>query len=657
MREAAALAFLAIAAGQLFFPHARVIGPGADSWQMLAAMHTTGVPSLPSTWFGGRPFLGLSWNLAAQIGGGSIAGFNYFQYAALLASSLLVYLFVRLLTGAPFWAFAAAALKLAWPANPEVFDNSGLPIYFAEALFWLALVLWLGGVQGRIPRAAAAAAIPPALIVAIGTYQTTWPAVLLAPAAALFTHPRPSRRWLLWWHGWSAAAMAFSLWHLKQVPRVDMVLDPGILLGRAAKGIAAATAASYREPLLADGSALAIAFFLAAAAAAGLRPARLPPATALRIAAFSLIWIAATLIPPSVVHVPAYPSRVLHFAAFGSIALFLALAALLFRSRAGIAAGLALMAWMFAGSAKATGQAGVSMAANSVVSMRFWKQWTDLLPAVEEGTVIQLAAKPADLPFNDYALTWISRALMGSRHTAVLADSPAGGATILDLSDRLRTPRGHGIVDRIPAYAIRAPNLLEEPARQPVAPETIVVLQWDAVFHRLRLVEGSAVRRIRPGPRSPLAAALFSGADGDCFSAVCVNALASLHFARAPPRRAIRPFFFYDSSTAVAVIAGEVSEGALAPDGQCAAAALGNADIAAVVPARGRFSIAGRMRRRAPGTIAIAYNSQPAEILDAAAELRHWQSAPLDPGEQVIRFRHDGPSPALSLLEPAWLQQ
>lgn len=199
-KDLLAVCFLAAGAWYLFFTQARIITLGFDSLQIVAAMQNFGIPSLPSTWFAGRPFLGLPWNLAAQWGGGSMAGYNLFQCWTLLLSSILVYTFVRLLTGeARFWAFAAAALKLAWAANPETFDNSGLAIYFVEMLFWLAITLWLAKAQGLLRGAAATAAavvMTLCLVVVAGTYQTAWPGILLAPAGLILVLRSDWRRLL-----------------------------------------------------------------------------------------------------------------------------------------------------------------------------------------------------------------------------------------------------------------------------------------------------------------------------------------------------------------------------------------------------------------------------------------------------------------------------
>lgn len=449
--------------------------------------------------------------------------------------------------------------------------------------------------------------------------------------------------------------------------------DPRMFIERVWHGVVASTITSYWKPLLlrdtfsVDNAWILktlVFAFLAVAAIAGLRGGQIEWTRALRISVFSLVWIVASIAPPSVAYVPTYPGRTLHFASFGSIALFLALLAFVFaRWRAGMLVVLGLSTWMFAGSAKSISQQGAFVAANSVANMRFWKQMTDLLPTVEEGTVVKLSTKPDNFPFNDYALTWIFRALTGTKYTAMLGDSPADDTTLLDLSDRLYSIRPEGqVVDKIPGFAIHPPNMLRLPARQGVAPETVVVLQWDRSVHQLHLVpEESAMRRILPAPRSWLSRVLFTGVEGDWASreTVCINTLSTLHFASEPPSRTITIFRIYDALTAVGVLTGNVSEGSSGPDSQCKAAALGDADILARVPSRGRFSISGHIRRRAEGKITVGYNALAPEDLDPPADLRPWQSKPLQPGAQVVQFRREGggQGPWISLLEPHWLRQ
>lgn len=548
LADALAAGTLLLIAFAVFFHPAQSIGLGVDSMEMVSVMEYHGMPWIALHWFGGRPFHPVAYKLAAILGAGSITGYNVFQFSCLSISALLVYALIRIVSGtASHWAYAASCLKLVWAAKWDLFDNSCLPVYFAETCFWLALVLFAlltsGRTLARTAQAGAGIVMSGCVLLAAGTYQTVWGALLLGPLAVLFVPHGFSRWWanrnaLLAWYLAAGGGIAFSLYHYLRVPvhQSDVTASPLTLLARLAQGMYAALVTTYWLPfrfqaihpvsvwtLLAAGLLFALGLLFLGVAHHSRRPVSPLP---IRLLLVSVPWIVVSILPPLVVYTPAYGTRMLHFAAAGSIGLALAALSLMpaLAGRLGRLTSTVALVWLFTGSLKLAIANGHLVASKSIEHQRFFYQFTNLVPAPPEGAVFLFESKPSEFPYNDFSLTWILRALTATKTTVAISDNPAispsevEGEISVHTAVSLREPvlklPPQPYYLKIPVTATNAPAMLPDATLQGVRADSLVLLQWDRGSHTLSFSPRHPGLRPVEGRRSRLAEALFRGREG-----------------------------------------------------------------------------------------------------------------------------------------------
>jgi len=191
------------------------------------------------------------------------------MFCCLALSSVVIYAMVR--TAAPhqpIWAFVAAALKLVWIANYQIFADHSLAIYFAELLFWIstcALVALLRRPHIRVPMVLVVALhgiMALGLLVTIRTYEASWSIIPLVPLIAIallspIWRARSTVMPLVVWYAASLLALgtAFAQHNLlmivAQATRQNAVLDSdvGLPFGvRFINGLAAVTVDSFTVP-------------------------------------------------------------------------------------------------------------------------------------------------------------------------------------------------------------------------------------------------------------------------------------------------------------------------------------------------------------------------------------------------------------------------
>lgn len=683
-----ALAVLTLTALYLFYEPAHYIGLGLDSMEMAAVMESHGLPWIAVHWFAGRPFHCVPYKLAAWLGSGAVTGYNFFQFACLLTSACFVYALVRLMaTGLYLWAYAAACLKLVWSANWDIFDNSCLPIYFAETCLWLALLVFAALAKRPLKISpltlAAGGLVSTCLLLAAGTYQTCWGPLLLAPLALLYVaggagHVRSNRRVFLIWYAAASAGVLFALYHyLRVTVPQQATFSPAGILPRLLRGLYAALVTSIESPLRFDpGYGIwyrtfvpVVFLFTAVLLILGRRhpPGRSPLAPQVRLLMASLPWVLVSILPPLVVYEPVYGSRHLHFAAVGTIGLLIGglgiLSAVL--GRAGTVLAVIGAVPLFAGSLQMVASHGKRTTATSIEHQRFFHQLTRSVPTVREGTVVLLERTPSNWAHTDFTMTWIFRALTGTKRTVFLTDNPGlsavpGGATVwvetaVDLSDPVvRTPPLEYHI-KFPADVTNVPRLLPSAARQEVHQHSLLVLRWDPVFQRLRVTRRREARAPIGHKWSRLAQVLFRGRESwSDRTTVVVNHQLTPYFADTDPVRSLYPFHWFHTSSAVGALDGGARTLEYGPRLQCHKVSVnGEAALHLSVPARPQaaFRVEFDVEAASAAQLSIRHDPEGGDLWTfPPAMAPAWVSPPLPPG--FHRLILDAPSGQVQIVNP-----
>lgn len=134
----------------------------------------------------GRPFVGAGWSVAAELFGGSISGYNAVHLLSYSLTAVLLYVLLRLFSIGPALALLAAGLKLTWTFNHSALVNHSLSIFFAECLMLVAAcgLVWILNAKGAGRRylfGLIAFVSAASLVIAVGTYQTLWPLIIVFP--------------------------------------------------------------------------------------------------------------------------------------------------------------------------------------------------------------------------------------------------------------------------------------------------------------------------------------------------------------------------------------------------------------------------------------------------------------------------------------------
>lgn len=522
--------FLGLIAGVLYFSQVTRLSLSLDGF-LAAYLIKIGDYRDPS-----RPFLELGWQLATMLTGGSVSGYNGFMFSCLFFSALLVYALVwTLLPRQPVWALLASTLKLVWSANFEVFDNSGLAIYFSESLFWLACWLYTCLTLERIQLSQfkvffTSLVMTVSLFIVVGTYQTSWPVVILVPLALLgfkVMRWRKSRAYLLFL--WYLTALPMMFWSFLQLGQSDSANKafqeiPHLpeILNRLLAGLWAATGQSLAAPFaptltyttfgLSAFVVLIILVFTVLLAWTGLQswpelqkqPAKQISYVILLLVLLSLAVVTATLLPPLVIHLPSYGTRVMHWPAIGTILGVVAILAGLYRMHRWVGGTLSAVLALFlvAGMAQQTYNIGNHYASNSFLNRRFWEDLSIEAPKIDEGTVVLMDGPPLGIATDDRFSTWVLRALTAETHmTFFITDSKPQFdpqsltytiTSVVDLENKqpLISPRRYL---RDPVFPIK----LAKPQTFQVPAHLVVWVRWDWVSRRLQVVpKQSAMERL-----------------------------------------------------------------------------------------------------------------------------------------------------------------
>ena len=543
MHDVAAIAFLSLLAGFLYFSQVNRMGLSADGFLLTYLMQTGDLQAFNvlEAKEPGRPFLGLAWRLAALFMGGTATGYNAFMAGCLLFSALFIYFLVRTLAPRqPVWALLAAAFKIVWMANHEVFDNSGLAIYFAEALFWLALWALAIALSRRQAPAWPQVLVLPAimmacLVVLVGTYQTPWPVVLICPLALFAVQATPPRRGyaFLVLGAWYLAAVPMMLWcYLLSRQFVSRIGVPSEdLLRRVAKGIWDSTAKTLyfpfdpRKGYPHAGFSLPVVLFTVGLAAllvwSGLRswPAfrELPPKRLLRnlaIAGIVAVFVAVVeVLPPSLLWEPSYGNRTVHYSSLGTLVGIIAgLAWVCHRYRvAGCAIGAVAAIVLFAYMAQESQDIGNQYGVIGYINRRFWEDVSTEISRVDEGTVVLLDGPPRGVATVDSLSTTVLRQLTETQLSFFVTD----GHPVYDPVRKTYQVTSVVDLDQVDPVVtrgmyIRKPKILDKPRTFEVPPNRVVWAEWNLDKLRLKVLpERSALQRLHTNIPSTFGQVLF----------------------------------------------------------------------------------------------------------------------------------------------------
>lgn len=537
--DLAAIVFLAALAGILYFPQADRLGLGMDAF-LAAYFEYIGYTREPS-----RPFLELGWHLATALTGGSVTGYNIFQFSCLLLSSVLVYFLVRIvLPQQPVWALLASTLKLSWSANFEVFDNSGLAIYFAESLLFLAILIftllttkfkklsWTGLMLPSV-------ALVTCLVVVVGTYQTFWPLILFVPLALMVLgiidrRNIRTRQMLTLWYLFSLPLMIFGVYKASvAVGNINISLGEYII--RLGNGILATTSQSLSVPFSAVPTystygvsgwvvfILCIFFVLFVLMGLQTYPALREKSFKTNINFFvkmiviGLIIIVITLLPPLLINLPNYGTRVMHVPALGSILLVVAALAALFsihRIVGGVFAAV-IGITLVAGMVQQTYNVGNHYAINGYLSRRFWEDISIDIKNIEDDTIVVMDEPPVGIAMYDGFSTWVLRAMTETSKTYFITGSKAlfdknrNSYTITSTVDLSGSKKHHPGVSSY-LYDRVFPVNLTVPETFYVSADRVITVKWNISTRRVDVLpEKSAMVRLHRGTTSVYGSILF----------------------------------------------------------------------------------------------------------------------------------------------------
>lgn len=547
-----AYVLLGLIGGTLYFPLVDRISQSYDGFLMSYLLETGDLLpyNVDEVKEPGRPFVGLGWHISLWLGGGSVSGYYIFQFTCLVFSSLLVYAVVRvLIPRQPVWALVAGGLKLVWIGNFEIFDNSGLPIYFVETLFWLAVLLFVRRCvrPERLSRDwVAFVGIAICLVPVVGTYQTAWPVVLLVPLSLLGLGVmvwEDRRTWRL-----------FFIWYLSAIPMMAWCASlsvsyadkkyPGSseIFHRVAAGAWAATGESLLFPftpaphlvlelnpfavLGVIGFAVLLVWFgMGSFPAMRTTTRRQSVFAVLILLSISLAVVIGSLLPPAILYPPNFGTRLIHWAAIGTIILLVTVLACLFRWKAPVGGivSLAMAFVLFATTFCRAHSVGNFLADSSLGNRRFWEDVVIEIPKVKEGTVILMDGPPLGLSVTDAFGTWVFRAMAETDDTFLYVESTPefdpdsrtyelASVVSLDPENVLGERMGDNPYFRYSVF----PIVLEEPEVFLVPADRVVWVEWDIESLRLSVIpERSEMNRVIQDGRSTFGEMLFPPATAE----------------------------------------------------------------------------------------------------------------------------------------------
>ncbi len=525
--------YLGITAGVLYFPQATRMGLSQDGFLLTYFMQTGDllVFNFDEVKEPGRPFLGLSWHLAAILSGGSVVGYNLFMFFCIMASAILIYIFLKtLLPRQPIWALLGSTLKLVWSANFEVFDNSCLAIYFAESLFWLACWLFarltLQRVQlSRLEVFFTSLAMTTSLFIIAGTYQTSWPVVLLVPPAliALVVLNLRNRQTYLPLSLWYLATLPMIFWcYVKSYQFATQVAPPlPEIFKRLLVGLWATTGESLIAPFApADaypkfGVSTAVLLSLLVFAILLIRMSKQSSAALYEqsykqiirvltlLLCVSLVIMVGSLLPPLILYTPKYGTRFIHWPAIGTILGVVTVLAGLYRIDRWIGATLStiLAVVLVSGMTQLTYNIGNHYGSNGFLNRRFWEDVSVEISNIDEGTIILIDGPPLGIATVDRFSTFVLRALTETHSTFFITDTKPEFdlksqtykiTTDIDLNHKQSLTLRHSHYDN-PVFPMQLTALqtFQVPAYR------VIWVSWDSTIRGLQIIpERSSMERL-----------------------------------------------------------------------------------------------------------------------------------------------------------------
>lgn len=582
LADGGCLAFLGLVAGGVYFSRTPWAALANDAWWKTTQLF---YGTLPPAIFSfqpylyrlvGRPLRGLPWNFA-HLFTQSVTGYTSFQFAFVLASAMLVYALARLLFPRQrAWAFAAAALKLVWTADHDVFVNHGLPNRFSETCFWLAACLLVALLRREWPiRApvglAICLAIATLIVVSMGGYETGWVVTMLAPiglvhAVGRLPRSAAARGALGAWLGGGIFTIAWWIFDRFRYPQVNPQsvddMPRGIELATTLGGrmlmavktslldgiwiplsaIAERLSALPRDPRLwvpSDGrltllllAAAAIVFdlLLRREADRGWRSREAGPVgpAAKRRAAcglllvYGLLTIGLGVLLTSVRFDPEYGSRFLQWASSGAvmIALIPAIWTVGRFGTPGAIVGALYLSTLFISSYYYQDLLGGVVARTGESENRFWQELATKVPSVDEGTVVVMEDDPNPaVHASEEFSSFVFRALSETRTTFFLSQHnpqvvQSGGRTMI----QVRTDVNFEPDPDPDGYlSIPPPQSWGEERDVLLDPERVIWVRWYPKSESLDVVRSrSAMWRLHPEGCSRFAHQLYARALGEC---------------------------------------------------------------------------------------------------------------------------------------------
>ncbi len=533
LNDLIAILVLVLLGGSLYFPLVDRIAQSYDGF-LISFLLGTGdlLPyNVEEVKEPGRPLVGLGWHIASALGNGSVSGYNAFMFVCLLLSSILVYAIVRsLLPRQPVWALITSVFKLVWIANFEIFDNSGLAIYFVETLFWLAVFLFVRLIGRDHPsriEILSSAVMAACLVIVVGTYQTSWPVILMVPLSLLGLRVAKgtNRRKFILFSLWYVPALTMMAWCASISLSYANDVSPSFqeLLKRVLAGSWAATGESLLYPFTpaphpgTEMSAFAIAAMLGFAVLLvwfGLgsfpilqqQSSRRMNRAFLLLVLTGLAIVVGSLLPPALLYPLNFGTRFMHWAAPGMIIVVAAVLAWLFRRKSPLGAAMSvfLALVLFSSTFCRAFSVGNFLADNSLANRRFWEDLIFEIPKVKEGSVILMDGAPAGVALTDVFGTWALRALTETEDTFFISEAfpefhpdtqsyEISSIVNLDPEGVMGELLGEQDYFQYPVF----PTFLDEDRTFHIPGKRVIWVDWDIESRRLRIdPERSAMERI-----------------------------------------------------------------------------------------------------------------------------------------------------------------
>lgn len=541
----AALLFLSSLAWLLYFSRVKRLSLSMDGFVLAYLMQTGNL--LP---FGmeiinepGRPFLGLGWHLARFFWGGSVVGYNSFMFFCLFFSAVFVFFLAKtIIPSQPTLALLAGTLKLVWIANYEIFDNSGLAIYFSEMLFWAALWIFafLAVSANRIStfeRIASCSSIVVFLLILIGTYQSSWPIVLIAPfflmwGVANFHNNSKENRWRLifLWYTPSISMMAFSYLSSHQIINQKSASFNELYI-RFLNGLWATSGDIIIKPFTpikdyqSNWPSISVIFFVFIFTIllfwTEMQSRKGHPEKSrekfvkslLLTGGCGFLGMIISLIPPITIHTPNYGTRVIHWSSMGIILIILLIVFSLFYLHRfiGFLGGTAISIVLFGAFAQQNLDVGEHFSKNGEVNRIFWKNLTTELPKIDEGTIVLIKGPAAGISTNDIFSTAVLRVITETNFSFFITDGQpvydaAKGVYQITTNIDLEQEKSLGH----PTTRFRYPRRLDNPQTYEISENRVVWLNWNTDRHELiTVVERSSMSRIHREVPSTFGQLLF----------------------------------------------------------------------------------------------------------------------------------------------------